>query len=278
MSFPPGTEMFQFPGFAFGTLWIQIPNTFMRPDPIPPRPAGRPTRTGSERGWSKVGFPIRKSMDQSPFAAPHGLSQRTTSFIASQRQGIHRTPFRHLIALVIHAHAQAPRPKGFPREPQATTTRTQRTYQKDQLLAERIHDPARSGAGWPAGHAKLITSQASGCVPLFTMSHDQPIPSIGNRKPIGPPQAPGAPKEARARPTKLSTGRTGSPSGRSRPWWSQTGSNRRPPACKAGALPAELWPQPWNRWRRARHGGPEWWAWDDSNVRPHPYQGCALTN
>ncbi len=25
-------------------------------------------------------------------------------------------------------------------------------------------------------------------------------------------------------------------------WWSQSGSNRRPPACKAGALPAELWP------------------------------------
>ena len=25
-------------------------------------------------------------------------------------------------------------------------------------------------------------------------------------------------------------------------WWSQTGSNRRPPACKAGALPTELWP------------------------------------
>ena len=26
-------------------------------------------------------------------------------------------------------------------------------------------------------------------------------------------------------------------------WWSQTGSNRRHPACKAGALPAELWPR-----------------------------------
>lgn len=25
-------------------------------------------------------------------------------------------------------------------------------------------------------------------------------------------------------------------------WWSQTGSNRRPPECKSGALPAELWP------------------------------------
>ena len=42
------------------------------------------------------------------FAAPQGLSQRTTSFIASQRQGIHRTPFWHLIALVINAHAARP--------------------------------------------------------------------------------------------------------------------------------------------------------------------------
>jgi hypothetical protein len=28
-----------------------------------------------------------------------------------------------------------------------------------------------------------------------------------------------------------------------RSWWSQTGSNRRPHACKARALPTELWPQ-----------------------------------
>ena len=27
-----------------------------------------------------------------------------------------------------------------------------------------------------------------------------------------------------------------------RSWWSQTGSNRRPHACKARALPTELWP------------------------------------
>jgi hypothetical protein len=53
---------------------------------------------------SKVGFPIRKSADQSFFAAPHGLSQRSTSFIASQRQGIHRMPLGHLIALIINAH------------------------------------------------------------------------------------------------------------------------------------------------------------------------------
>ena len=30
---------------------------------------------------------------------------------------------------------------------------------------------------------------------------------------------------------------------RSTIWWSQTGSNRRPHACKARALPAELWPR-----------------------------------
>src|SRR6185437_12936935 len=30
---------------------------------------------------------------------------------------------------------------------------------------------------------------------------------------------------------------------RSEAWWSQAGSNRLPPACHAGALPAELWPR-----------------------------------
>jgi hypothetical protein len=51
----------------------------------------------------RVGFPIRKFTDQSLFAAPRDLSQRTTSFIASQRQGIHRTPLRHLITLIVDA-------------------------------------------------------------------------------------------------------------------------------------------------------------------------------
>ena len=51
-----------------------------------------------------VGCPIRKSMDQSLFAATHGLSQRTTSFIACVRQGIHQMPLCHLIALIINAH------------------------------------------------------------------------------------------------------------------------------------------------------------------------------
>ena len=42
-----------------------------------------------------VGCPIRIPTDQSLLAAPHGFSQRATSFIASWCQGIHRMPFLH---------------------------------------------------------------------------------------------------------------------------------------------------------------------------------------
>ena len=33
-------------------------------------------------------------------------------------------------------------------------------------------------------------------------------------------------------------------------WWSQTGSNRRPQACKASALPTELWPRELWSWSK----------------------------
>ena len=57
-------------------------------------------------------------------------------------------------------------------------------------------------------------------------------------------------------------------------WWSQTGSNRRPHACKARALPTELWPRRRDQPRLAKG----WWAWEDLNLRPHAYQARALTN
>jgi hypothetical protein len=46
-----------------------------------------------------MGFPIRKSTDQSLLTAPRGLSQPATSFIASECQGIHQMPFCYLIRL-----------------------------------------------------------------------------------------------------------------------------------------------------------------------------------
>ena len=39
------------------------------------------------------GFPIRRSPDRSLHTAPRSLSQCSTSFIGTWRQGIHRTPF-----------------------------------------------------------------------------------------------------------------------------------------------------------------------------------------
>jgi hypothetical protein len=53
-------------------------------------------------------------------------------------------------------------------------------------------------------------------------------------------RTPRDPKRCHGSQPKLLSARP--PSGRPE-WWSQTGSNRRPPACKAGALPTELWPQ-----------------------------------
>ena len=52
-------------------------------------------------------------------------------------------------------------------------------------------------------------------------------------------------------------------------WWRLAGSNRWPPACKAGALPAELNPHLFLL---------KWWAKMDSNHRPHDYQSCALAS
>ena len=64
-------------------------------------------------------------------------------------------------------------------------------------------------------------------------------------------------------------------------WWRQTGSNRRPEACKATALPTELCPQLDLHPATALNlAAPRqtWWAWEDSNFRPHAYQARALTN
>ena len=69
-SLPPGTEMVHFPGFAFPAYEF----------------------SGELPVFNRQGFPIRTSPDQCLLAAPRGLSQLATSFIAYLRQGIHRTP------------------------------------------------------------------------------------------------------------------------------------------------------------------------------------------
>ena len=55
--------------------------------------------------------------------------------------------------------------------------------------------------------------------------------------------------------------------------WRRPESNRRPPACKAGALPTELRPR-----KGSEATATKWWAWADLNSRPRAYQARALTS
>ncbi len=103
MSFPPATEMFQFAGFASPSYG------FRRRYP-----------------QQRVGCPIRRSADQRLLASPRGLSQRATSFIASQCQGIHQMPLKCLIS----------RPHGHPLAgPNRRTGKTGNPIRTDNRLA-----------------------------------------------------------------------------------------------------------------------------------------------
>src|SRR4029078_12638796 len=88
----------------------------------------------SQYKGSKEGFPIRRSLDQSSFAAPQSLSQRTTSFIASQRQGIHQMLLRHLITLMIDV-----RP-----------AKAEHDHQRNTWLMDFSHRPVFACQAYPA--------------------------------------------------------------------------------------------------------------------------------
>ena len=109
-----------------------------------------------------VGCPIRRSADQRVLAPPHGFSQRATSFIASQCQGIHRMPFKTLdlsrLALgrlqkteTRRRNANGPVRRSIPRQPA-----------EDKL-------PAAPGRQTP--NAALATTT------LFTLSQITPSPA-----------------------------------------------------------------------------------------------------
>ncbi len=213
MSFPPGTEMFQFPGFA-------------------PPAYGFSGRYPCKHGWVA---PFGDPRDQSLLAAPPGLSQRATSFIASWRQGIHQMP---LLSLNPPSGNRAP-----PGE--SKRQRTTNTHHKARIPMPNCPRPAngktkKKGAGEPCQHPS---------------AHDPRQPPEGNRAPAE--RAPSSPPHdvQRARPRRA-TGKTGGGRGhegppraarRTRPraraprqggraWWAWADLNGRPHAYQACAL------------------------------------------
>jgi hypothetical protein len=178
--------MFQFPAFASNPLFcsgIRYPHLATE-DATAPDGSLRQDRLRPQS--LKVGFPIRKSPDQSLFAAPRSLSQRTTSFIASQRQGIHQMPFSHLIALIIDAH----RPQGAFCSPKGPVTdpiislrpspnsagagRSSRPFKSHETCPPR-HRCGQTPAGRTRCPRTVARSNANGTIPIPSPSREQTI-------------------------------------------------------------------------------------------------------
>ncbi len=220
-----------------------------------------------------VGCPIRISTDQSLLAAPHGFSQRATSFVASWCQGIHRMPLSRSRS----THAQEP---PTPRIARCSCC-AGRLTPLSALPVLTARRPLRSSTGTPCdlSTAKSRTILRHGLW-LRPGMPGHPEHTLLSRPEHTATTGPKPRLAARAARTNLftltknithgphPTGRrpisrpmTTSPSStthhtrhpRTQRGWRRTESNRRPPACKAGALPTELRPQ---------MVGPRWWAPD----------------
>ena len=142
------------------------------------------------------------------------------------------------------------------------------------------HDPAAPAifVAVPRDHVAMLGD----CASVATLRHDRfsERSYLFTMSNITPAHQASRPDGAGKRRSLRTSSRLG--------WWSQTESNRRPPACKAGALPTELWPLQTSG-IRSQHSGRactpmsipdpgKWWAWEDLNFRPHAYQARALTN
>ncbi len=224
------------------------------------------------------------------FAAPHGLSQRTTSFIACACQGIHRTPLLHLIALIIDARLPRNLP-GF----RGDSREGQRAFSKTAL----------SNKDGPAHIAKNSD-----------MSSGRPSSRrVGLERPVSHENCPSAEAVKLRSACARSAGKGGTSGQLFSSRCQQTGNRpaSRRDGCKSYTFSTNL-PASSRRHRRRKIGGArrdrtddlllakqalsqlsygpprtrrpdgsatptiDWWAWVDSNYRPHPYQGCALTN
>jgi hypothetical protein len=115
-----------------------------------------------------VGCPIRRPRDHRSLASPPGFSQRATSFIASQCQGIHQMPFlaldprrfrcggsklppgnavQHRRAQGQNPHAQRPHMKTLLRTHPARLRRARPPRSHDKLSLHPSNNARR--AGWP---------------------------------------------------------------------------------------------------------------------------------
>ena len=116
--------------------------------------------------------------------------------------------------------------------------------------------------------AKQVACSCQNSHPIHDKKHRHEQRGIKHRSTMSNNQPQNFRPKTKTRPfprQRLNTHNTQTPGA----WWRRSGSNRRPVACKATALPTEL---------RPRSSNAKWWARVDLNYRPHAYQACALTN
>ena len=175
-------------------------------------------------GYLAVGFPIRKSPDQCSFAAPRSLSQLITSFIGSWCQGIPLAlflawPIKHSLYKFL------------------LLRKVQFWFSITVELCRLILEVYFS---WNCGVTQFWLNK----FPFMLPSHNCIIITMFSFQ--------GAFFESLLQETQwnilLKVFQSISC------WWRVPGSNRWPPACKAGALPAELTPHRGSLWS----GGPKW--------------------
>jgi hypothetical protein len=201
-----------------------------------------------------VGFPIRISMDQRLLAAPHGFSQRATSFIASWCQGIHRTPFscshhadRDALVVTIpilhRNHPTSVATRGpIPIHMLPSQTRVRETPGPEKQTRHQAH----------LFSLTLLNVQAAGIRSLDLVRSDLQLLRADAPNPDSQLKEHFSTAPAGAMDTQQSSSEPKSKRSMLRflshrdvvnLWWRWTVSNRRPPACKAGALPLSYTPR-----------------------------------
>ena len=134
-----------------------------------------------------VGCPIRRSRDQRSLASPPGFSQRATSFIASQCQGIHQMPFVSLDP----RSGQRPAPWGQAQTTPGTPPRTGASPVGKPACRKPAAHRGKPGCGSPR-RPRRTTARS--------VSHEDTCPDGPPRRP-GRQVAPGQP--ACPRPVRL---------------------------------------------------------------------------
>ena len=151
MSFPPGTEMFQFPGFASCDLWIQSQDTCATPLLASPE---REDSNGASGGLPHSEIPGSKPIPGSPelIAGYHVLHRlllprhppNALLALDPTRRGTGHGPPTPQGQEVVHPTPAAPPQGGEPRQ----------RHRLVVLDLEQTHPRAPPGCPWPPPHAR----------------------------------------------------------------------------------------------------------------------------